>query len=277
MSTLKKKQVVCYDNFLFQLRVDTELNNEKIMAMCKNIKEYCKERGYEIVRHTVGYHKITATHSPHIHFHAEVNTTKPVGKSPERYYFNKYLGKNESPDLKKSSIILTKPKLVDGSGNAVEIDESILRCLRYPLKEGELIEFSNIEDIDLQMKTAQAEFQFASEQIAKNEAKKAQEKLKWSKIVAYLDQRKPDSLETAFSYLLDYLRDENPTPSPASVCRLAYNYSYKRKLLSNQDIIQNELKHFKRTQNETISNVNFVNKFLETYDEEHPGTYVQLG
>ena len=277
MSTLKKKQVVCYDNFLFQLRVDTDFNEEKILAMCKNIKEYCGDRGYEILRHTVGYHRITVNHSPHIHFHAEVKTTKAPGKSPERYYFNKYLGKNESPDLKKSSIILTKPKLVDGSGNAVEIEESILKCLRYPLKEGELIEFSNIEDIDLQMKTAQAEFQFASEQLAKNEAKKAQEKLKWSKIVAYLDEKKPDSLEKAFSYLLDYLRDEAPTPSPASVCRLAYNYSYKRKILSNYEIIQNELKHFKYTQNETVSNVNFVNQFLETYDEQQPGMYVQLG
>ena len=277
MSTLKKKQVVCYDNFLFQLRVDTENDNEKILAMCKNIKEYCKDRGYEIARHTVGYHEITATHSPHIHFHAEVKTTKAKGKSPERYYFNKYLGKNESPDLKKSSIILTKPKVVDGSGNAVEIEASIKKCLRYPLKEGHLIEYSNIEDIDLQMKTAQAEFQFAGEQIAKNEAKKAQEKLKWSKVVAYLDGKKPNSLEKAFSYLLDFLRDENPTPSPASICRLAYNYSYKRKLLSNNDIIQNELKHFKHTKNETVSNVEFVNQFLEKYDEEIPGTFVQIG
>ena len=132
MSALKKKQVLCYENFLFQLRVDTEFNKEKILAMCKNIKEYCEDRGYEIRRHTVGYHKVTVNHSPHIHFHAEVNTTKGIGKSPERYYFNKYLGKNESPDLRKSSIILTKPKLVDGSGNELEIEESILKCLRYP-------------------------------------------------------------------------------------------------------------------------------------------------
>ncbi len=274
---LKKKQVVCYDNFLFQLRVDTEFNKEKIMAMCNNIKEYCKDRGYEIARHTVGYHRITATHSPHIHFHAEVKTTKGIGKSPERYYFNKYLGKNEPPDLKKSSIVLTKPKLLDGSGNIVEIEESILRCLRYPLKEGEIIEYSNIEDIDLQMKTAQAEFQFASEQIAKNEAKKAQEKLKWSKIVLYLDQQKPKSLEDAFSNLLDYLREENPTPSPASICRLAYNYSYKRKILSNREIIENELKHFKHTKNNTQQNIEDVNKFLESIDEEQPGMYVQIG
>ena len=253
MPNSKKTKATDYANFIFQARVDAP-DRGHISNIKEFIEGYLRYRDFEVMRFTMGYHQITIEHSPHIHYHAEIKPHKALGKSPERYYWNKFMKMENNKSMKNSSVNLTKPDKVedlDPSNNTVE--ESILKCLRYPLKEGDLIDYNNIEDIQLHMKTAQAEFQFAKERKQQADDKKAQEKLRWNKIVKHLDDNAPSSYEESFSTLLDYLREENPTPSPQTIARWAYNYCYKRRVISNDEIITNELRHYVQKQNRRAS------------------------
>lgn len=248
---VKKVRARDYPNLIFQCRIDITADG----IPYKYIEDYLKWREYEVVRSICGLHTENQTHDDHIHYHAEV---KPIRiYSTEGYMFRRFLEETETSHL-NWAVKLTRPTISqDISQNFNELEEeiekSIISCLAYPLKEkkpiyegctntllldSELVDGMPYDWIKALTIQGNAEWEFTKKQRKAKQDKEIQDKMKWTKIKNHLDLKKPKSEYDAFIHLLDFLRTENPTPDPHRIRRMAFNYCYYAKVLTNENIAQ---------------------------------------
>lgn len=219
-----KKLLKDFSNNLIEVRVDCENDPLQLSLLLNTINDYVDNRGWKIEKSSCGHHSIAT--NKHVHYHLVVSTLTAVKiYSSEIYQFNKYLKQNKI-QFPKKHISLIQPHVdiipSEDSAEIIPNDESIEmsidRWLRYPLKEGVVIEqYCKNIDIENLKQTAVAHFQFIKEQIEQNEIKHEETKLRWNKISKHIEEKlinpEPNTLETlerVHEILTDYTRNENP-------------------------------------------------------------------
>jgi len=276
----KTKKIVSSttSNLILKFRVDIQSGHD-IEYTIDCIKEYIDWRQLEVVQSTCGKHIDSKT--PHFHYHAEV---KPPSKiySSENYVFRKvYLVKqaqSQEREHEALSIYWSKQRFgiqidpvkitdLSGNDNADAVSKALQDVLAYPLKEKSPIEYGCVNaDVPQLTLIGNAEWEFSKKKKRQREEKEQQDKMKWSRIIAHLNEKKPKSEYQAFTMLLDYLRNESPTPDPHRIRKMAFNYCYYARILSNDEITKAVYGHI-NIKSETEKNAEAIAKFLHNHPE----------
>lgn len=210
MVRLKKDTVVeDHPTSLFRVRIDLveQANPAEIVSY---IQRYCDKRQFQVLRSTAGIHKICDRGVPHIHYHAEINTDRcpKMFKSGERYNFRKDIQISKpswfSPSTNAISCVVEKPKIHE----LMEVEECILKCLRYSLKERLPIHIGCVgfstDEITSMTKFAYDEFQETLRQKREADLKLEEDRLKWSVVCRELDFKAPRSYRQTLLHLMRF-------------------------------------------------------------------------
>lgn len=248
-----KKQLKDTSYNLLAVRVDCENEPLQLSYLLTIINSYIDNRGWRIEKSSCGHHS-SATNK-HFHYHCVVSNITAVRLySSEIYQFNKYLKNEGYNDFPKKSVQYINPYVeVVPTDDALEVipqDEdiqaSIDRWLRYPLKEGSVI-YQYCVNIDTEQlkKTAVAHYEYIKELKAKEVLKDEERSLKWNCIVEYLDAKIPapepytlGTLKLIFTELREYTKNESPPVSLKTIADKTITYMSIKKLLNDDQALE---------------------------------------
>jgi len=225
-----------YNYVLFGIRYDVSDGfNENFIEKIQLILE---KRGYRILRKSAGINDDAKIRGKHIHFHCELEALNVVVyKTGESYAFKKVAKElNIKLPQENKSWAVSTPEVATQHDQEAEV--GVLKWLRYPLKELKPIrQYCEGIDIDELAAIANAEYKFSLEEIEKKELKKEEDKLRWNKLCAHIDELQPKRYYDVIKGIYLYTQEENPPVSMKWIADKTMSYCHQRNILSVQEMI----------------------------------------